>query len=231
MLSPASTTSTASIARPSLFEQLADRLRQMIIEQDLPPGSRIDEKQLCEIFEISRTPLREALKVLASEGLVELMPNRSARVSALHREGVAEMFDVISWLDREAGRLAARNITDGQLNELKKIHAKMVQLYKRGNKTEYFRLNGRLHQLIVEAAGNQVLRDMYANLLVHVQRARYFALEQQTHWERGVNEHEEILDALVRHDGQLASRLLYRHVRATGEQMINLFQPREEVEN
>jgi DNA-binding GntR family transcriptional regulator len=231
MLSPVTTPSAASIARPSLFEQLADRLRQMIIEQDLPPGSRIDEKRLCEIFEISRTPLREALKVLASEGLVELMPNRSARVSALHREGVADMFDVISWLDREAGRLAARNITDGQLNELKKIHAKMVQLYKRGNKTEYFRLNGRLHQLIVEAAGNQVLRDMYANLLVHVQRARYFALEQQNHWERGVNEHEEILDALVRRDGQLASRLLYRHVRATGEQMMNLFQPREELEN
>ncbi len=230
MLLPLSTPSAESIARPSLFEQLADRLRQMIIEQDLPPGSRIDEKRLCEIFEISRTPLREALKVLASEGLVELMPNRSARVSALHREGVAEMFDVISWLDREAGRLAARNITDDQLNELKKIHAKMLQMYKQRKKTEYFRLNGSLHRLIIEAAGNQVLRDMYANILVHVQRARYFSLELQNHWDRGVKEHEEILDALDQRDGQLASRLLYRHVRATGEKMISLFQPRDELE-
>ena len=93
-----------AIVRPSLHDQVVERLREMIVETELAPGERIDEKSLCREFAISRTPLREALKVMASEGLVDLLPNRSPRVSPVTAEIVGDLFQFISWRSREAGR-------------------------------------------------------------------------------------------------------------------------------
>lgn len=217
----------ALIARPSLHAQIVGTLREMIVENQLAPGARVDEKELSKAFGISRTPLREALKVLASEGLIELLPNRSPRVTRLTRESVGEVFQVISWLDRHAGELAGERVTDKDLAALKRIHKRMMRHYKAAERLEYFRLNRELHFSIITIAGNSVLAGIYSNLMAQTQRARYMAIQSQNHWDRGVKEHGEILEALAAHDGKRLGLLLERHVRETGRRVQMSFEPVE----
>ncbi len=208
------------IARPTLHDQVVEQLREMIVEAELIPGDRVDEKSLCAVFGISRTPLREALKVLASDGLVELFPNRSPRVTVLTDRNVREVFEVISWLDRKAGELAAEKVTEKDIRKLKKIHKQMLQHYKQGERTEYFRLNGTLHSSIVKIAANSVLDSLYAGLLTQTQRARYMAIQLHDHWDQGVREHEKIFELLASKDGIALGELLRDHVKQTGQRVV-----------
>ena len=199
----------------------------MIVETRLVPGERIDEKNLCEVFGISRTPLREALKVLASEGLVDLLPNRSSRVTPLTQENVGELFEVLSWLDFQAGQFAARRATEKDLAVLRNIHERMMRHHKAGERASYFRLNRELHTKIVEVAGNSVLSGIYANLMAQAQRARFIAIQSQGHWDRGVQEHEAIIEALAAGDGPRLGQLLMEHVQETGRMVEMSFAPAE----
>lgn len=204
------------IVRPSLHDQLVERLREMIVEIELAPGERIDEKGLCEEFGISRTPLREALKVMASEGLVDLLPNRSPRVAPLTPEMVGDLFEMIGWLDRLAGEMAAGKVTERDLRELRRIHRQMERLHDRGDRVEYYRLNRQLHIGIVDVVGNSMLSSTYAMLTAQAQRARFIAIQSQEHWDRGVQEHEAILGLLEAGDGKALGEMLCRHVTETG---------------
>jgi DNA-binding GntR family transcriptional regulator len=197
----------------------------MIVENQLAPGVRVDEKELCKAFGISRTPLREALKVLASEGLIELLPNRSPRVTKLTRASVGEVFQVITWLDRHAGELAVERVTDRDLTALRQIHKRMLRHYQAGERLEYFRLNRELHFSIIRIAGNSVLAGIYSNLMAQTQRARYIAIQSQNHWDRGVKEHGEILETLAARDGRRLGQLLERHVSETGRRVQMSFEP------
>lgn len=205
-----------AIARPSLHDQVVERLRDMIVETELAPGERIDEKSLCQEFGISRTPLREALKVMASEGLVELLPNRSPRVSPLTADIVGDLFEFISWLDYQAGLLAAEKVTDKDLRELDRIHRQMQRLHERGDRIEYYRMNAALHISIVEIVGNAVFTSTYATLMAQTQRARFIAIKSQDHWDRGIREHEQMLDLLADKNGQSLAELMRSHVAETG---------------
>jgi DNA-binding GntR family transcriptional regulator len=207
------------LARPPLHEQLTVRLREMIVQNELAPGERVDEKLLCERFGISRTPLREALKVLAAEGLIELIPNRSPRVSPVTRENVAELFDVMAWLERYAGELAAARVEDKDVQRLRKHLTQMERLHDRRDRFDYFRLNGEFHHALVELAGNSVLLSTYTTLASQIQRARYVAIHSQSHWDRGITEHREILDALEAKDGPRLGQLLMEHSRETGQRV------------
>src|SRR5262245_43278775 len=113
----------------SLHDEILSKLRDHIVEGNIPDGGRVPERQLCEMFGISRTPLREALKVLAAEGLVELLPNRGARVRALSEQDLGELFDVMGGLEGLAGRLACENITDGEIAEIERLHYEMYGFY------------------------------------------------------------------------------------------------------
>jgi len=219
MLSRKSDTAALAIDRSTLHSQLVGTLRDMIVEIQLAPGERIDEKSLCESFGVSRTPLREALKVLASEGLVELPPNRSARTTPITRRGVEELFEIISWLDLNGAKAAAEKATAEDIKRLRDIHRQLLRHYDAGERTEYFRLNREFHLGIIELAGNAVLSAVYAGLMAQAQRARYVAIQSQAHWDRGIEEHERILDALADHDGEAAGRLLFEHVRETGQRV------------
>src|SRR5471030_1393073 len=110
--SPTRRTARKGVARQTLHGEILEKLREFVVEGNLIAGQRIPEKQLCESFGISRTPLREALKVLASEGLIELLPNRGARVRSLDREQLRQLFDIMGGLESLAGRLACENITE-----------------------------------------------------------------------------------------------------------------------
>ncbi len=201
------------IAGASLHARLVARLRDLIVEGELVPGARVPERALCERFGVSRTPLREALKVLASEGLLELLPNRGALVARLTAADLDEMFPVMGALEALAGELACTRITEEELAELRALHYQMVLHYRRGELPEYFRLNQRIHELVMDAARNPTLSRMYRGLAGRIRRARYVANMSQARWAQAVAEHEAILDALARRDGAALARVLKRHLQ------------------
>src|SRR3984893_13869681 len=120
----------------SLHADIVNELRDFIVEGHLTPGIRVPERELCEKFKISRTPLREALKVLAAEGLIELLPNRGARVRQFSEADIRDLFEVISGLDFVAGRMACARITDTEIAEIEKLH---LEMYSYGDSVPRFR--------------------------------------------------------------------------------------------
>jgi DNA-binding GntR family transcriptional regulator len=199
----------------SLHDEILTRLRDHIVEGNIPDGGRIPERQLCEMLKISRTPLREALKVLASEGLVELLPNRGARVRPLSEQDIGELFDVMGGLEGLAGRLACENITDAEIAEIERLHYEMYGFYLHRDMHGYFRINQTIHQKIVEASRNTTLMSAYANFAGRIRRVRYSAnfARKRERWGEAMREHEMILDALRRRAGDELSDILFKHLR------------------
>lgn len=201
------------IERQSLHDAVTERLREMILEGDYPPGSRLPERVLCETFGISRTPLREALKVLASEGLLEIAPNRGARVAGLTVADVDELFPVMGALEALAGELACERITETELAEIRALHYQMALHHRRRERPPYFDLNQQIHEKILDAARNSTLTAAYVNLSGRIRRARYTANISATRWAQAVAEHEEMLEALDARDGARLAEILKRHLR------------------
>jgi DNA-binding GntR family transcriptional regulator len=199
----------------SLHDEILTRLRDHIVEGNIPDGGRIPERQLCEMLGISRTPLREALKVLASEGLVELLPNRGARVRQLSEHDLGELFDVVGGLEALAGRLACENITDAEIAEIERLHYEMYGFYLHRDMHSYFRVNQMIHQKIVEASRNAALKSAYLSFAGRIRRVRYSAnfARKRERWGEAMREHETILDALRRRAGDELSNILFRHLR------------------
>ncbi|WP_343055028.1 GntR family transcriptional regulator [Azospirillum oleiclasticum] len=200
------------ILRGSLHDEVVSRLRDMIVEGDLRPGERLNERELCERLGVSRTPLREAFKVLASEGLVMLLPNRGARVTRLTRRDIEDMFHVMGALEALSGELACTRIADDAVAEIRALHYEMLAHYARRNLREYFRLNEQIHRAILGAAENPVLTAMYNSLAGRVRRVRFMANMSSERWDEAVREHERILDALVRRDGAALAVILRAHL-------------------
>jgi DNA-binding GntR family transcriptional regulator len=205
-----------TIQRRSLHKEVIEQLRDMIVEGELAPGEKIDEGLLCRQLGISRTPLREAIKVLASEDLIELRPNRGTRVSEITAEGVAELFEAVGGIERIAGELAAQRMTEANLERLTDLQQRMEALHDAGMRHEYFRLNQEVHNTIVALAGNSVLSTTHGNLMVRVRRARYTAILSQERWDESVREHAAILAALAARDSARAGELIFHHVAKTG---------------
>jgi DNA-binding GntR family transcriptional regulator len=221
-MTPSETASTADAADPasgredlSLHDEILTRLRDHIVEGNIPDGGRVPERQLCEMLGISRTPLREALKVLASEGLVELLPNRGARVRQLSAQDLGELFDIMGGLEGLAGRLACENITDSEIAEIERLHYEMYGFYLHRDMHGYFRVNQLIHQKIVQASRNAALQSTYANFAGRLRRVRYSAnfARKRERWGEAMREHETILDALRRRAGSELSDILFVHLR------------------
>jgi DNA-binding GntR family transcriptional regulator len=200
------------IDRRPLHHEATARLRDMIVQGEIAPGARLNERVLCQQLGISRTPLREALKVLAAEGLVELLPNRGAVVTQLTLRAVQEIFEVMGALERLAGELVCRNATEADIAEIRALHYQMMVYYARGDLAGYFRYNQQIHLKLVESTGNATLAATYRNLNAHVRRARYMANLSRERWDKAVQEHEEILDALMKRDSARLQGLLQDHL-------------------
>jgi DNA-binding GntR family transcriptional regulator len=205
-------TGSDSIPRRSLHDELTERLRTLITRGDLGPGEKVPEKDLCKQFGVSRTPLREALKVLASEGIVTLRPNRGAMVSALTTEELEEVFPVMGALEALSGEIACKRITDREIQTIRKLHEAMVQHWKSGELQPYFRLNQRIHEAILEATRNDTLKSIYRGLSGRILSARYIANMSPARWAKAVEEHEAILKALDARDGARLSKILKAHL-------------------
>lgn len=201
------------IVRSALHDEVVRRVREMIFEGELQPGAHVPERVLCEKFGISRTPLREAMKVLATEGLIELLPHRGAVVTALSARDVEDMFQVMGALEALVGEIVCTRISEADIKTLHKLHKQMVQHYKRGERLEYFRLNQQIHELIVNASGNPILINMYNTLSGRIRRARYMATLTQERWDQAVKEHEEMLDAIEARDGARLGQILRDHLK------------------
>ncbi len=211
----------AARAAGSLHIELLDALRELVNRGDLTPGSRVPERVLCQRFAVSRTPLREALKVLASEGLVRLLPNRGARVAALEESDLRDLFEVIGMLEAEAGRLACGRMSDAAIADVQSLHFRMYAHFLREELPEYFRFNQAVHQAILNGAANPVLINTHGTLAGRIVRARYMANRLPRHrWKAAMEEHGRIIDALVRRDGQDLAAILTAHLANTRDTII-----------
>ncbi|UCH76050.1 MAG: GntR family transcriptional regulator [Rhodospirillales bacterium] len=184
----------------------------MIVEGELAPGERVREQAVCDRLGLSRTPLREAMKVLAAEGLVTLQPNRGATVADLSPADIADTFKVIGALEALAGELAVERVDDDDIAEMRVLHYQMALHQTRGELPEYFRLNQRVHERLVELSGNQVLIETYRQLGGRIQRQRFVANRWAGRWEQAMHEHEQMLDALAARDGRRLADILRLHL-------------------
>lgn len=203
-----------------LHEEVVNGLRELLLEGKIPPGARIPERDLCAKFQVSRTPLREALKVLAAEGLVVLLPNRGSRAAKLTAKDMQDLFEVCQGLEALAGELACERITDEQVGEIGRVDSEMTQHYRDGDLSRYYRSNRQIHEAIVQAARNPVLSALYESVTARIRRARYVTPMTPQRWAVAVQEHEAILNALRRRDGVGLAHILRTHLRHKREEVI-----------
>ena len=189
-----------------------NRLRQMIVAGDLAPGQRISEREIGEHLDgLSRTPLREAFKMLAAEGLVTISPNRGATVTALSMAEVEDTIELLTGLEGIAAPAACEHVSEAQLAEIDELHQRMCAAYRAEQLMAYFELNQAIHQRIVDAAGNRVLSRIYDAECARIRRYRYAGNRRHARWERAVAEHQQILGALNERNGSLLRELLCAH--------------------
>ena len=200
------------IVRAPLHVQVAERLRLLIDSGELAPGTRLNEIELCNTMGVSRTPLREAIRSLATEGLIELQPNRGAIVSIVSQEDVTEILPIMASLEGLGGRLAAMHMDQSKIAQVRKIHDQMISHYKNNEVAEYFETNRLIHELITEGSGNQTLVDTINSLSAKVRRARFTAQMTQESWDKAVSEHEEMIAALEAQDPDRLEAILVQHI-------------------
>ncbi|MGO4572356.1 GntR family transcriptional regulator [Microvirga sp. 2TAF3] len=209
------------IARPSLHDAIVTRVRDMIIEGHLAPGSRIHEGNLGNELGVSRTPLREALKFLASEGLVELSPGRGAVVRQFSPKDVHDSLVVLGDLEGLAGRLACEHATDAEIKEVRDLHDRMMEMYASRDRLPYFKLNQNIHSAILRLSKNEALAYVHGILQARLRRIRYIGNEGPEKWAGAVADHEEIISALEARDAERLSRVLNAHMERTWERVRN----------
>ncbi len=210
------------IARLALHEQVASRLRTMLVEGTIPPGAKLNERALCEQLRVSRTPLREAIKMLAAEGLVDLLPNRGAVAVKLSEADVIDTFEVLADLEGLSGELAVQRITDSELMEIRALHYEMMASYARADLSGYYRLNARIHASINDAAKNPVLTHTYSSINARVQSLRFRTNQDTAKWKRAVKEHELMIDALGARDAAALRSVLTNHLFNKRDTVIEL---------
>lgn len=200
------------IRRTALHDTLVTRLRDMIIEGELAPGSRMHESQLGEQLGVSRTPLREAIKYLASEGLVELIPSRGAIVKRFSGKDVHDMLIVLKNLEELAGSLACETATDDDIARVRQLHDEMRVCYDVKDRLRYYKLNQAIHTEICRIADNQALSSVQAQLQSRLKRIRFIGHEGPDKWSAAMAEHEEMIVALEARDGETLSKVLGLHL-------------------
>jgi DNA-binding GntR family transcriptional regulator len=206
----------AGAPRGGLHHVIVERLRAMILDGDLRPGQRLPELRLCKSLGVSRTPLREAFKLLASDGLIELRPHRGGVVAIIDPDDIAAVFEVMGGLEQLAGELVCERVSNAELASLEAAHAQLVALHRKGDRAGYFRMNQEIHDRIVALARNPVLLATYRGFAGKIRRARAQANYDRVRWDESVREHDAIMRALrARRADQLARRLR-DHNRRTG---------------
>ncbi|TDV72745.1 GntR family transcriptional regulator [Pseudomonas sp. LP_7_YM] len=200
------------VERQRLHDVVVEHLRTFITEGVLAPGIKLNERELCETLGISRTPLREALKVLAVEGLIEINPNRGATVARMSELDIRETFELMSGMEAFAGELACERITAEEIDEIKALHYAMVVCKNQQDLPGYYQRNRAIHELINQAARNTALRQVYLTLNRRIQALRFLSNQQAPKWERALHDHQQMIEALEARDGKRLSSILRHHL-------------------
>lgn len=202
-----------ALAHRTLPAAIADTLRSLIIEGELAPGTRLNERALCDQLRVSRTPLREAFRLLAADGLVDLQPNRGARVIALSEKDVRESFEIMEALEALSGELACRYASDEEIIEIRALTHEMQACHARRDLSGYYRLNSRIHDCISRAGRNTHLMAMYRSVNLRLQNLRYRSNIQADKWDQAMAEHLAMVQALEARDADALAKLLRNHLR------------------
>lgn len=208
----------------NLHEAIFQKLRSLLIEGAITPGSKLNERELAESLNVSRTPIREAIRRLAADGLVELIANRGAIAIKLSHEDVVQTFDVIAQLEGYSGELAAKNISPSALSELEALQYEMMASYARRDLSSYYKLNLKIHHLISHAANNAVLTQLFSQANARIEALRFRSNQNGVKWERAVEEHQEMIDALKTHNSERMRKVMIQHVMNKRDVVIELLQ-------
>jgi DNA-binding GntR family transcriptional regulator len=211
-----------SIGPRVLHQEVAVRLRQRIVEGHLAPGAKLNERELSALLQVSRTPLREAIKMLAAEGLVALLPNRGAVVAQMSEQDVVDTFEVIAGLEGQSGELAAERISAAQLAEIRALHYEMLAAFTRRDLATYYRLNALIHGQVNAAAGNRVLTQTWANVNARLQALRFRSNFDEAKWQRAMHEHDRMVELLARRDGAGLRALMTDHLLHKRDAVLEL---------
>jgi DNA-binding GntR family transcriptional regulator len=203
--------SALSLAPRALYEEVAELLRQRIFRRELEPGSWIDEVKLAQEYGISRTPLREALKVLAAEGLVTMKVRRGAYVTEVSERDLAEVYHLLSLLESDAAAVVAERATEADLKELQKLHRELERAV--ADRERFFAVNERFHMRLLEVAGNRWRNQMVADLRKVMKLNRHNSLLKSGRIEESLAEHAAVMDALARRDAAAARERMQAHFR------------------
>lgn len=214
-----------TVTRRTLPATIAQTLRRLIIEGELAPGTRLNERELCDRLDVSRTPLREAFRMLCADGLVEMRPNRGASVIALSEQDVRESFEIMEGLEALSGELACRRITPAQLAELKALTYEMQACHARHDLSGYYQLNSRIHDQINAAAHNRQLTELYQNVNLRLQNLRYRSNLKRDKWDVAMQEHLGMVQALDARDATGMRRIMRAHMVRKREAALESFRP------
>lgn len=202
------------IAPLALYQEVAERLRERIFSHELPPGSWVDEQALADDYGISRTPLREALKVLASEGLVTLKPRRGCYVTEISERDLDEIFNVMALLEGQCAQLSARKATDTDLQRLREVHAKLEKAAADDDMNGFFEANQAFHYVLQEIADNRWLLQVIEDLRKVIKLSRQHSLFSEGRLEQSLAEHRDLLAALAARDEERAELLMRGHINS-----------------
>jgi DNA-binding GntR family transcriptional regulator len=208
--------SALTLTPRALYEEVAELLRQRIFNRELEPGSWIDELKLAEEYGISRTPLREALKVLAAEGLVTMKVRRGAYVTEVSEKDLADVYHLLSLLESDAVGVVAERASDAQLAELEALHAELEAAAAPGkvDRAHYVAINERFHMRILALADNRWRDQMVADLRKVMKLNRHNSLLKSGRIAESLTEHRAIMEALARRDANSAVKRMQEHFRS-----------------
>ena len=201
--------SALSLAPRALYEEVAELLRQRIFARELEPGSWIDELRISEALGISRTPLREALKVLAAEGLVTMKVRRGAYVTEVSEKDLRDVYHLLALLESDAARVVAQNASDAQLDQIQALHQELENAAT--DRDRFFEINEAFHLLLLELADNRWRDQMVVDLRKVMKLNRHSSLFKQGRIEQSMAEHRAIVQALVARQPELAAERMSAH--------------------
>ena len=203
---------SSRIAPLALYQEVAERLRQRIFSHELPSGAWVDEQALADQYGISRTPLREALKVLAAEGLVTLKPRKGCYVTEISDRDLDEIFSVMALLEGQCAREAASRADHVAIKELEHIHNKLELAARNHDIDGFFEANQAFHRAVQTLADNRWLLNTIADLRKVIKLSRHHSLFSEGRLEQSLSEHREILVAIVEHKTDAAEKLMRDHI-------------------
>ena len=203
--------SALTLTPKALYEEVAELLRQRIFSNELAPGSWIDELRLAEAYGISRTPLREALKVLATEGLVTMKVRRGAYVTEVSDKDQRDVYHLLSLLESDATGVVAQQATEAELAELAQMHQELKAATQ--NTERFFEINEQFHMRLLEMANNRWRTQLVLDLRKVMKLNRHNSLFKSGRIEESLQEHQDIMDALLAHDAALSQQRMQTHFK------------------